>query len=135
MRMLHDSCEYPAPLPPCSMIQANTPPPLHDSCMTHGTPPRQTFHFVTGQCVPYNVEYEQHDLEGKIRERYGKAWEMRFLCLREQTRGAAETLLKALEVLETDGELGGFVALLSRSTDRFHPHLLCWDAVREVVCR
>ena len=56
-------------------------------------------------CIPYNKEYQRHNLEDLVQQRY-PTWQLRFLCLEEQTRGAAETLLRALEALERDKEIG-----------------------------
>ncbi|CAD7967775.1 unnamed protein product [Amoebophrya sp. A25] len=49
-------------------------------------------------CIPYNSEYRAHNLEQILQERYCHL-QIRFLCLEEQTRGAAETLLVCLKDL------------------------------------
>ena len=51
--------------------------------------------------IPYNIEYKLHDFERVVQARY-KDLKIKFFCLEEQTRGAAETLLVALEDLQKE---------------------------------
>ena len=66
--------------------------------------------------IPYNKEYKKYNFEFKIKNRFPEV-EFRFLCLEEDTRGAAETLniaLKKLDIFYLD------CPVLSLDTDSFY---------------
>ncbi len=48
-------------------------------------------HLVEYIYIPYNKEYESFDFENKLKKDY-PGTKFKFLCLKENTRGAAETL-------------------------------------------
>ena len=50
--------------------------------------------------IPYNKEYKNYNFEVKLENRFPEI-EFKFLCLEEDTRGAAETLNIALKKLDT----------------------------------
>ena len=99
--------------------------------------------------IPYNSEYRDGgwDFEAKVKERYPSLVEekrLKFLCLEEQTRGAAETLLIALEHLVKDPLLSKelsnpevHVPVCSIDSDSFYvleryDVLKAWGGVRTV---
>jgi len=48
--------------------------------------------------IPYNIEYTKYNFEKLIQDRYPN-YKFKFFVLKEQTRGAAETIYKALRNL------------------------------------
>ena len=48
--------------------------------------------------IPYNIEYTKYDFENLLERRYPN-YKFKFMILEEQTRGAAETIYKALKNL------------------------------------
>ena len=48
--------------------------------------------------IPYNIEYENYDFENLLKNRYPN-YKFKFMILEQQTRGAAETIYKALQNL------------------------------------
>ena len=51
--------------------------------------------------IPYNYEYKKYNFEMKLKNKFPEI-KFKFLCLEENTRGAAETLNIALKKLELD---------------------------------
>ncbi|CAD7946711.1 unnamed protein product [Amoebophrya sp. A120] len=51
-------------------------------------------------CIPYNTEYKEWDFENRVKTAYPNKQNIHMFPLETQTRGAAETLLVALEFLE-----------------------------------
>ena len=48
--------------------------------------------------IPYNIEYTKYDFENLLKRRYPN-YKFKFMILEQQTRGAAETIYKALQNL------------------------------------
>ena len=48
--------------------------------------------------IPYNIEYVKYNFENLLKKRYPN-YKFKFMVLEEQTRGAAETIYKALQKL------------------------------------
>lgn len=63
--------------------------------------------------IAYNKEYKEYNLEDKIKSRYND-YKFKFLFLEHDTGGAAETLKKALDIMEEDKPI------LSLDSDNFY---------------
>ena len=66
--------------------------------------------------IPYNKEYKKYNFEMKLKNKFPEI-EFKFLCLEENTRGAAETLniaLKKLDIFYLD------CPVLSLDSDSFY---------------
>ena len=48
--------------------------------------------------IPYNIEYAEYDFENLLKKRYPK-YKFKFMILEQKTRGAAETIYKAIQNL------------------------------------
>ena len=64
--------------------------------------------------IPYNKEYKKYRIESRLRKKYPNI-NFKFLCLKENTRGAAETINIALKELD-----GGDSPILCLDGDNFY---------------
>lgn len=85
--------------------------------------------------IPYNVEYKKHNFEDILKQRYPR-YPFRFFVLEEQTRGAVETISKALRALIAGSE-SRVEGVQSRSAgseprvdikNRFDEPIICIDS-------
>lgn len=67
--------------------------------------------------IPYNKEYSKYDFENKLRKNYPNI-NFKFFCLKNNTRGAAETIYLALHNLDNDYKKN--IPILCLDSDNFY---------------
>ena len=81
--------------------------------------------------IPYNKEYEHYRFESELKKRYPNI-KFKFLCLEEQSRGAAHTLNIALLNIDTENDK----PILCLDGDNFYTNDIIqkWDGQNKIFC-